>query len=43
MRIEEVGGLKESEIDFLRILKRKHSGKRHWADDKIDYYVSDSI
>ena len=43
MKIEEVGGLKESEIDFLRILRKKHTGKRQWADDKIDYYVSDSV
>lgn len=33
MRIEEAGDLKDYEVDYLKLLKRKDSRKSHWSQD----------
>ena len=37
MRTEEAGGLKDYEIDYLKLLKRKESRKNHWSQNDLEY------
>ena len=37
MKIEETGGLKDYEVDYLKLLKRKQSRKNHWSGNESEY------
>ena len=36
MRIEEIGELKDYEVDYLKLLKRKQNRKNHWVESDLD-------
>ena len=37
MKLEEAGDLKDYEIDYLKLLKRKENRKNHWGQNNFDY------